>query len=156
MFLHELSARISNFTPRSTHLITNGARTEPNRLTRLTETSAQPRQRGIDTSVGEAGRRPAIDVAVGQPDHQKSHQPGGGNVGKEVPAERHPEQAGYCPKQGRGGVGQRSPSWRRQRRGRKGPERGRTFAREERAVSSTASARVPPWHERLIAIELRH
>ena len=101
-------------------------------------------------------RRPAENKGIAEPDHEEAHKARGGDVGKEVPAERHPQHGGHHPEHGRRHVGQRPPRRRRQRGRRIGPERGGAFAGEERAVTPALPARVPPRHELPRAVELRH
>src|SRR5260370_39343021 len=48
----------------------------------------KPRQRGIDALVGQPRLRPAVDVAVCQPDHQKRRQAGARDIGEVTPANR--------------------------------------------------------------------
>src|SRR5436190_647619 len=71
-------------------------------------------------------------------------------------AERHAQRAGRHPEQSGRRISQRTPYRRRQRRGRVGPESGGAFAGEERTITAAASARIPPWHELIRAVELRH
>src|SRR5882672_6695601 len=85
---------------------------------------AQARQCRFDLRVGKSRRWPAVNPGIGQPDHEKADEAGGGDVGKEVPAERHPQHRGYAPEPGRRHVSQRPPCRWGQRRGRVGPERG--------------------------------
>src|SRR6266516_2570497 len=115
----------------------------------------KPRQRRIDALVGKAGRRPAVDQAIYQPDHQKGHQTGGCDIGEKMPAKRHPEPAGDDAEQGRRSKSQRPPCWRRQRGGSVGPECGSAFAGEKRTVAPASAAWIPPRHERLRSVELR-
>src|SRR5438552_7913805 len=47
----------------------------------------KPRQRRVDLRVRQAGRRPAVNQRVGEPDHQKCHQTGGCDIGEKMSAE---------------------------------------------------------------------
>ena len=115
-------------------------RARQNALAPAVERPERARQRCVDPLIAEPRRPPAIDDRVGKPDGEEGDEAGSDDVTQEMPAEGDTEQSRDCAEDGGAGIGQRAPLRRAQRCRRIGPERGRGFARKERAVLRALTA----------------